>query len=105
MARHHGGGDALVIPSSSSAPGLGAFDARTCASTRWSSSTRSTSTSILPPLTLRPNMRAGITRVLLNTSRSPASSLSSRSVNTPCVSAPLGPSSCSRRHALRSAWG
>ena len=92
-------------PSSSSAPGFGALEARICARIRLSSSMRSTSTSILPPLALRPNRRAGITRVLLKTSRSPGLSLSSKSVKVPCVSAPVGPSNDSKRQLLRSGMG
>lgn len=99
---------ALILsssPSNSSAPGFGAFEARICARMRLSSSIRSTSTSILPPLALRPNRRAGITRVLLKTRRSPGLSLSSKSVKVPCVSAPVGPSSDSKRQLLRSGMG
>ena len=57
------------------------------------------------PLSLRPNRRAGITRVLLKTRRSPGLSLSSKSVKVPCVSAPVGPSSDSKRQLLRSGMG
>ncbi len=57
---------------SNSAPALGARLARTCASTLWSSSSRSTRTSTLPPDTFSPSKRAGITRVSLNTNKSPA---------------------------------
>ncbi len=59
---------ALILsssPSSGSAPGFGAFEARICARMRLSSSIRSTSTSILHPLALRPNRRAGIARCII----------------------------------------
>ncbi|RMS05235.1 hypothetical protein ALP75_200581 [Pseudomonas syringae pv. actinidiae] len=62
-------------------PGLGDLLARTCASTRWPSSTRSTRISSLPPEAFCPNKRAGMTRVLLNTIKSPERKCSSKSVN------------------------
>ncbi len=52
-------------------PGLGDFDARTWASTVRLSSTRSTSTSTWPPVSLTPKKRALSTRVSFITSRSP----------------------------------
>lgn len=83
VARHHDGLHTFIIAQQQLAAWLGSFDERTCASTRFSSSIRSTSTSIFPPLALRPKIRAGITRVLLKTSRSPGLSWCNKSVNTP----------------------
>ncbi len=52
-----------------------------------------------------PKQTRRITRVLLKTRRSPGLSLSSKSVKVPCVSAPVGPSSDSKRQLLRSGIG
>ncbi len=58
--------------------GLGDLLARNWANTLLSSSTRSTRISILPPDDLRPNKRAGITRVSLNTNKSLGSNKSGK---------------------------
>ena len=42
---------------------------------------------------------------IIKTRRSPGLSLSSKSVKVPCVSAPVGPSSDSKRQLLRSGMG
>src|SRR5471032_776364 len=84
-------------------PGGGDFEARTWASTVRSSSTRSTSASILPPLSLTPKKRALSTRVSFITSRSPACSRPTMSANWRSIS--CTPSRCRRREALRSGSG
>src|SRR6218665_21442 len=85
-------------------PGLGDLLARMWACTSWVPAiTRSTSASTAPPLALAPNSRALMTLVLLNTSRSPASSRSGSSRNTRSTGASARPSSS--REALRSAAG
>jgi len=64
----------LGLAAASSAMRLPAFGdllAPTCASASLPGSRRSTRISTRPPLSLRPCRRAGITRVSLNTSRSP----------------------------------
>jgi hypothetical protein len=80
VAGQHGGGETGVELQPSARFGRLA-GAQICTSARCSSSTRSTSNSIRPPLALRPNKRAGITRVSLNTSRSPGRSSSGNSRN------------------------
>src|SRR3546814_10729714 len=55
-------------------PAFGDLLAPTCASASLPGSRRSTRISTRPPLSLRPCRRAGITRVSLNTSRSPGRS-------------------------------
>ena len=59
----------------------------------------------LAPLALRANSLALITRVSLNTSRSPARKSRSKSRNTRSRSSPLAPSTARSRPALRSAAG
>ena len=86
-------------------PGFGDLLARTCASTRCSSSTRSTNTSSLPPDSFCPNMRAGITLVLLKINRSFSLTSDKISLNTLCSTWPDGPSSVSKRLLVRSALG
>jgi hypothetical protein len=67
---------------------------------------RSTSTSSLPPLAFWPNMRAGMTWVLLNTSRSPGVELVKHiDKMTVAQGAGLTIELHSRRLAVRSAMG
>ena len=68
-------------------------------------STRSSSSSTLPPVALWPCSRAGITRVSLKTSRSPGAE-QARQVEEPAIdSAPVRPSRCSSRLSLRRGGG
>ena len=74
--------------SSKRLPALGAWLARTCASTSCSFSTRSTSTSTLPPLSLLPNRRALMTRVSFSTSTSSCRTSSQQSAKRRSSSTP-----------------
>ncbi|KAF4277039.1 hypothetical protein CNMCM8686_001561 [Aspergillus fumigatus] len=85
-------------------PAPGDLLARTCASARSVSVMRSTSTSTLPPVILWPARRALMTRVSLNTSRSPGRNSPSRSANWRSCSW-LAPSRCSSRLPVRWAAG
>ena len=68
---HGGGGGSASTPNRTGVPACGLWLARSSARARAAPSTRSTSTSTRPPLALRPNSRALITRVSFSTSRSP----------------------------------
>ena len=86
-------------------PGFGGLLARHCASARRSSSTRSSSNSMRPPVSFSPNRRAGMTRVLLKTSRSPRASSAGRSAKRRSSICPVMPSRLSNRLDARSASG
>ena len=91
--------------SSNELPGRGVLLARTCASTRPGPVIRSTSTSTLPPLSRRPSRRAGITRVSLKTTRSPASTSSGNRLNMQSSTASAAAAMHSRRLSLRPGAG
>ena len=65
VARNHGRFNAFIVAEQQRRARFRRFRRANVPRIRLSSSMRSTSTSILPPLALRPNRRAGITRVLL----------------------------------------
>ena len=95
----------LSSPKNNSVPSLGDFDERICAKKRYSSSMRSTKTSIFPPLALRPNILAGITRVLLKINKSPSSIKSNTSEKVRSITAPFSPFKCNKRQDALSSFG